>query len=329
MTVATKTRLTRVIHWPAERVVVALIALLWLLLLSPVPRSLDGTGMIIGLILLALDIVLGILTGGLALAPTRMLDERLTAARDRAYRSAFGWMRSTVIVMLVLAAVSSGVNALQGTGGPAGVSLRFLLAFVEMVVVLPTAVLAWEQTALPTAADRGSVAPRRWLALLLLPLLAIAWGVVAPILPVRTVVARPTNIVFDMAGATCTQFLVEKEIAAGLGGAVGFHAEVCWNGKHAFAVGDPSLPLPTGVLPEQDVMPPGGLSEPDLTACVPGNAETDFAAVSQTCTEQIDGAGTMTLIARGRVSPLPRGFGARQLELRLVVDRNGKLLGVE
>lgn len=329
MTATPRTQLARISGWPTERVVVVLIGLLWLLLVFPLPRSLGGSGMLVAVLLLTLDLVLGILTRGLAFAPTWRLDERLTVIRDQAYRSAFRIMRTAVVVMLVLGVVDSALKSFSGQNGPDGVSLRFLLAFIEMLVVLPTAVVAWEQTATRPSVEHGPLPPTAWIILLLAPVLLVAWTALAPSLPVRYVVTRPTGISFDLTGARCTQFLVAKEVGAGLAGAVGFHAEVCWNGEKAFVVGDPSLPLPSGVLPQQDLMPPGGLSEPELTACAPGVRETDFGAVSQTCTQMIDAGGTLTLIAHGRVSPYPGGIAARPLDIRLVVARDGTLVAVE
>jgi hypothetical protein len=316
-------------RWSPERVTVVLIAIGWLLLCSPIPSTLHGTGAIVVLALIALDVVLGLKTHWLAFSPRRRLDERQAAVRDDAYRTAFHWMRAAIIVMLILASIGAGLASIEGGPGPAGASLRFLVAFLELIVILPSAVIAWQGDVASHSPEASSHPVRRWSALIVIPVLALGWFAVASVLPTRTVVATPVpgSLLFSMEGASCQHYAVEKEIAAGFGGTLGVRAEVCWNGRQAFVVGDPSLPLPQGILPHQEVLP-AGPAIPSITSCSAGRSESDFGVASQTCTEHIDADGTMTLTARGRVSPLPFELGARDLEVQLTVDRDGKVISV-
>ena len=319
-----------VVRWSPDRFTVVLIALGWLLLCSPIPHTLNGTGSIVVLTLIALDLVLGVRTRWLAFSSRRRLDERQGALRDDAYRTAFHWMRAAVILMLILATIGAGLTTIEGATGLAGVSLRFLAALLELIVILPTAVIAWEGDGVSHSPEASSWSVRRWSALIAVPVLALVWFTVVPKLPARTVVATPVNgsMLFSMEGASCQHYAVEKEIAAGFGGALGVRAEVCWNGTQAFVVGDPKLPLPAGVLPHQEALP-AGPAYPRLTSCSPGYGESDFGVTSQSCSEHIDADGTMTLTARGRVSPLPFDLSARHLEVQLVVNRDGKVVSVQ
>jgi hypothetical protein len=52
------------------RVCVVFVALCWLVVASQLPYSLQGTGIVLLLALVALDVILGVTTGWLAFAPT-------------------------------------------------------------------------------------------------------------------------------------------------------------------------------------------------------------------------------------------------------------------
>jgi hypothetical protein len=64
-----------------------------------------------------------------------------------------------------------------------------------------------------------------------------------------------------------------------------------------------------------------------LTRCATVATDTDFGNVAERCTVQIDADGTLHLVLRGRVSPLPRGVGARDVEIQLIVTRDGRVVG--
>jgi hypothetical protein len=309
-------------EWSTERLLIALIAAGWLALITPLPSSLHGTAVILTLALLSLDVVLGIRTGWLAFRMRSAMDERQLGIRDEAYRVAYQLMRTGIVIMLVAGVFATGVNALAGTAALAGISPRYLVACLELLVVLPTAALAWNRV----AGQGLHRSPARYLSLLVVPLVLAGWGLLVSTFPAKASVAPSSNVSFSIAGSSCEQLVLHKEIAAGFGGGIGLHVEVCWNGQKAFAVGDPAFPLPPNVLPDQDLMPREALSMPELTACAPARSETDFSVVAQRCSEQNGPDGTMTLIVDGTVSSLPGGLLKRTLEAKLIVDRNGKIL---
>jgi hypothetical protein len=282
------------------RSAVILTALCWLLLVSPFPPSLHGAGVIILLALVGLDITLGISTEWLAVRPTSSLDERQAAIRDRAYRVAFRLIAVGVLV-LVICALVDGARRMEPSGLDVldGVSARRLLAILELLVITPTAVTAWlAGPASETGPEtRGG---RQLYPMLLVPLVAVAWFAATQVLAPGLTTASGMSGGFELSGATCAHYAAERSVAAGFAGAVRLRAEVCWDGQHAFAFGDPSLHTPPGVVPspvpaDELAAPLTMPSLPDLTSCMTRDADTDFVVVSEGCTEQIDADGTMRL----------------------------------
>jgi len=85
-------------------------------MIATFPRSLDGLGMPLTLCLVALDVVLGALTGWLAFARSASLDERQAALRDRAYRVAFRLVLVGVLLMIValfMGSIADSYNGIQ------------------------------------------------------------------------------------------------------------------------------------------------------------------------------------------------------------------------
>jgi hypothetical protein len=308
------------------RVWVILVSLCWLVVASGLPYSLAGTGIIVLLALVALDAVLGVTTGWLAFAPAARLDERQTALRNRAYRIGFRLVGAGVLVIFVLYFAGNILQAIIMDGQirlPSdGFSARTVLAIVELLVIAPTVVIAW---LLPAESDSAEGYPARWLPLAAVPAVATVWliAILAAPLQLTTVATIPDNS-FSMSDARCGHFSAVDRVAAGFGGGARLEAEVCWNGQQAFTYGDPSLPHPAS-LPAEEFSRP----YPGLTRCAPMALDTDFGNVVEHCSIQIDADGTMHLILRGRVSPLPGGFGVRDVQLRLVVTRDGKVLAFD
>jgi hypothetical protein len=180
-------------------------------------------------------------------------------------------------------------------------------------------VIAWLQ---PGDADGGRPRPTRaWLPLAVVPLLALVWTTLVSAGTDQLITkVGSNNVGFSEANTTCEHYTAQKRVGFGFGGAIRVGAEVCWNGQQAFVVGDPSLTPPGANLPQE--------ATPylrDVFGCAPFATDTDFARVSQRCTERIDADGTMTLTVSGVVSPAG-GLGQRHLRIELVVDRNGKVL---
>jgi hypothetical protein len=322
---------TRARRWSTTRIGVLLLAACWLLLASSLPASLHGTGIVLLLALVALDLALGVTTDWLAFLPTARLEERQATLRDRAYRVAFRLVAVGVLVMVaftVVGAIAAGDNLQNVNAVPDAISPRHLLAFLELLVVTPTVVVAWFQ-------DDESGSERRpwqaWWPLVLVPLVAGGWWVAVQVLPAQVVTMRGMNGMFEASGASCDHFAAEKSVAGGLGGTARLKVEVCWDGQHAWAFGDPSLHTPMDIVPSP--VPAGELASPlampsfrGLTSCAPRDPDSDFVNVSESCTQQIGADGTMRLTVHATISPLPGGVGRREVQIQLLVDANGRLL---
>jgi hypothetical protein len=309
-----------------SRLFVFLVALCWLVVAAQFPYSLRGFGILLLLTLVALDVVLGVTTGWLAFQSTSQLDERQAALRDRAYRIGFRLVGAGVLVMVVLFIIGSILQAIlvgpQSQSTSDGFSPRTVLAILELLAIAPTAVIAW---LLPADSESGNSRATRWLPLIAVPVVALAWVVAVLAAPLQTtVLATVPDNSFSMGAGKCGHFGAVERVAAGFGGATRLEAEVCWNGQQAFTYGDPSLPRPAS-LPTEEFSRPF----PGLTNCAPLATDTDFGNVAEHCTGQIDGDGTLHLVLNGRVSPLPGGAGARVVQIRLVVTRDGKLVAFD
>jgi len=308
------------------RVCVFLLALCWLVAAAQLPYSLQGTGILIVLALVALDVVLGVMTGWLAFQPTSQLDERQAALRDRAYRIGFRLVGAGVLLLFALYVFGSILSAIvlgPQSGSPSdGFNPRTVVAILELLAIAPTVVIAW---LLRSDSEPANGPATRWIPLMAVPIVALAWIVAVLVAPVETTVLTtvPDNS-FTMSAAKCGHFGVVKRVASGFGGAIRLEAEVCWNGQQAFTYGDPSLPRPSSLPAEEFAM-----AFPGLTSCAPLPTDSDFGNVVEHCTGQIDADGTLHVGLRGRVSPLPGDFGARDVQLRLIVTRDGKVVAFD
>jgi hypothetical protein len=305
------------------RVFVFLVALGWLVVAAPFPYSLQGAGILIVLALIALNVVLGVRTGWLAFQSTSRLDERQAALRDRAYRIGFRLVGAGVLVMFVLYIVGVILQAMlvgpQSRSTSDGFSARTVLGILELLAIAPTAVVAW---LIPPDSESVDASLTHWRPVIAVPAVALIWLIAILSAPLQsTAVSTIPDNEFMMGDATCGHFGVVKRVAAGFGGAARLEAEVCWNRQQAFTYGDPRLPRPAS-LPSEEFSRPF----PGLTSCAPLASDTDFGNVVEHCTGQIDADGTLHLVLHGRVSPLPGGVAARDIQIHLVVTRDGKLL---
>ena len=318
------------------RGLVVLAVLIWAVLASTYPRQLHGTGMLLTLLMVAVDVVLGVMTGWLAFRRTDDLDERQGALRDHAYRLAFRLVGVGVLLMVAL--VFAGYvfptpeSSPSPTDLPNGLTARQLVAFLELLVIVPTAVIAWVE---PVSADELSErwrVGRNWTPAFAIPAIAAAWLLAVAALPAQLITSMQVpDSGFSLSGSSCGRFLAKDDVGSALGGSVRLHAEVCWDGHNAFVFGDPSLHTPMTVVPtpvaaDQLPTPLAMPSLPDLTGCTTRNADTDFVAVSEGCTEKVDANGTMRLTLHGRVFPLPGGLLARDVQIQLVVTRDGRVV---
>jgi hypothetical protein len=300
----------------ARRAAVLAAVALCALLLSPIP--LHGLGLLPVFALAALDAMLLAATGGLAFARTRRLDERQVALRDLAYRRGYRLLGLGVVLAVIVSSIGLAVVEFAGraSGGisqvDSGLSGRLVVAMAELAVMLPTMVVAWSA--------RGGGARRTPLAGLAVPAVAAAWLVVVAWTPVQPAVAsRDFTIAGSMAsGSTCRHFVGGRVVVGGFGATVGMRVEVCWNGRTAFVVGDPDVPLPPGVDGEK--------ASSDLTSCGADNLE-DFAVVAgTTCRAAVDAEGTLRYTVSARVVPAGLPILARDVAMELVVTRDGRVL---
>lgn len=296
--------------WPPERYASLLLGVVWLLLASPYPPSLRGTGMLLILVVLVLTVVLGVGSGWLAFARKSTLDQRQVAVRNRAYRLAFLLVGAGILVVIA-PSIAGGFAAPAGVNQslsllPAGLSTRRIVALLELVFIAPTAVIAWSVAAEPDLVTRPKGTLRGWVPALSIPVLAGVWFIAVAAMPVRTTTVQDVSDGPLVWGSTCGHFAAKKEIGYGLGGAVRMQAEVCWNGERA--------------------SPFGGV--PGRTECVPIEGDADFAVVSETCIVTGDRDGAMLMIARGRVSPLPGALGARDVDIQIEVGASGGVIAL-
>jgi len=298
-----------------RRAVVVLTALTWLLMIATFPRSLDGLGMPLTLCLVALDVVLGALTGWLAFARSASLDERQAALRDRAYRVAFRLVLVGVLLMIValfIGSIADSYNGIQFQPQPQPVlGARWIVGLLEVLIALPTAVIAWLQ---PEPVDENPITTRGgrrvlpWVPMLAIPALAALWLLAVGTLPVRASATRDdSRHDFSMANATCGHFSGGQEAGYGFGAQVRLDVEACWDGRHAFAF-------------REDPMT-------DLTRCEVPAGTADFARVTHlSCTERTDASGTMFYTVRAKIESGLTSRVTRDVVMELVVTRDGRVL---
>jgi hypothetical protein len=284
----------------ARRTAVLAVTALCAVLVTPLP--LHGFGLAAALALALLDVLLVGATGGLAFARDGSLDERQAAQRDLAYRQGFRLLGLGIVLAVVATVVGGAVATFAGGGMvqvDSGASGRLLIAIAELMVMLPTLVVAWSTR---DRVGRGlTVVPA-----LAVPALAAAWLLALVATPAQAAGAsRNSTVIASVQGATCQHFVAGRIVGGGFGATVGMRVEVCWNGRTAF------------LEPGQD---------PFMTACGADNVE-DFAVVTgTTCTTTVDARGTLRYTVRARVEPLPLSMGARDVAMELVVTRDGRVL---
>lgn len=302
-------------HRDRRALVVALLVICGVL--CGFPGSLQGTGIVLVVGLVVIDVALIRATGGLAFRGERSLDERQTALRNLAHRLGFRLLGLALVLAFVMWVPGSAIAA-WNAGLPlqvdSGVSGRFIVSVLELVAMMPTMVIAWMEPGVPPAARRRSTFAVPAVAA---SVTVLAWVLLLVLVPAQNVPANGNTVDLISSGATCRHFAAGRMIGAGLGATVGTHVEVCWNGRQAFVVGGGSRAV--GHL--------GRLSgDRDLSACG-ADSWGDFALVSGlTCTTRITSDGTLHYAFQALVSPLPFTIGARQVSMSLVVTRSGRVL---
>ena len=331
---------------PGRRSLVVAAWTLIALLASALP--LHGFGILVVMALAGLDILLLQATGWLAFRRGSRLDERQRRLRDFAYRRGFRWIGLAIVLLYVLWLASDiAVTVISATTSqfsiPAfsavntGTPGRIVIALAEVLLMLPTCVIAWREDG---GGDTDGVADgterdrrRTWVAWLVLPGIAAAWFAAVVWLPLQSAPHGSfSSSGGGPSGTTCQTYAGGVMAGAEFGASVGLRANVCWDGSVAYVSGNPSLPLPASVIRDYGVpeFTPSASeinpAQPMLSGCGLDNL-SDFAAVGQTtCTERIDASGTMYYTVSARVSPLPFGIASREVSVALVVTRTGKVL---
>ena len=331
---------------PGRRSLVVAAWTLIALLASALP--LHGFGILVVMALAGLDILLLQATGWLAFRRGSRLDERQRRLRDFAYRRGFRWIGLAIVLLYVLWLASDiAVTVISATTSqfsiPAfsavntGTPGRIVIALAEVLLMLPTCVIAWREDG---GGDTDGVADgterdrrRTWVAWLVLPGIAAAWFAAVVWLPLQSAPHGSfSSSGGGPSGTTCQTYAGGVMVGAEFGASVGLRANVCWDGSVAYVSGNPSLPLPASVIRDYGVpeFTPSASeinpAQPMLSGCGLDNL-SDFAAVGQTtCTERIDASGTMYYTVSARVSPLPFGIASREVSVALVVTRTGKVL---
>lgn len=298
------------------RALVVAVLLICGFLVCGFPESLHGTGIVLVVGLVVIDVALIRATGGLAFARRRSLDERQTALRDLAHRRGFRLLGPAFLVGLLLWFPGSALAAWHTLSFPQvdrGISGRLILGVLELVAMMPTLVIAWMEPVAPGTGRRGTFATPAVAASGAL----VAWLLIVAAAPVQRAAPNAVLVGLTASGATCRHFIAGRTVGAAFGATVGTHVEVCWNGSQAFVVGDGS-PAPGGLAQLR--------GDPDLTACG-ADSWGDFAFVTgPTCTARTSADGTLHYTFRAGVSPLPFRWGARQVAMTLVVTRSGRVL---
>ncbi|MGH7667701.1 MAG: hypothetical protein ACREN1_10430 [Candidatus Dormibacteria bacterium] len=307
-----------------RRAAVVLLGLAWLLLASPLPTSLAGTGVALVALQVGIGVSLNQSTRWQVWRRPSRLDEREAQQRDRAYRHAFRGIGVGVFLLIVSGAVEvffrPGYSQplLAFDSGP-----RILAALVLLLALLPCACLAW--SAAPRLRDQDSSTsnhrPPRSL-LLALPVLAVVvtvglWSALVTLLPARTltVISRPSHSV-GWGGAKCEGLELSRELGSGLGAALNLDTNVCFNGRRAWN-GNQSFSR-TSYLSAR---------RPLAANCSPRIDATDFENVTgESCSERGTPDGTLRLVTRARVSATPGGWLRRTLTLTVLVTGHGKVL---
>jgi hypothetical protein len=272
--------------------VVALIADCAALVVAP---AAPGTALVVLLVLL--NVALGWATLRVASAPVWTVDERQESFRNRSHRIAY-W------IFAVLVGGTLGVAQVAGPASRAWASSGgTVIAFFELLFVLPGMVVAWLEPdhLAPEAAPSLDGRARLGLAMLAL---AIVWpallsvGVV--LLPIRTTSSvRPFS---EPGTSRCEELMATARVGVVVEANVPIHATACGDGRTA--------------------RPLWGL---DASDCAAASAALATATTDQ-CTRTIGPDGTLRFTYGAMVRPSLLPFLGRQVTMRVVVDRDGRVV---
>jgi hypothetical protein len=299
-------------------VVVLLAGICIALVASPAPSSpSDSSGiLVLFLLLIVLNVALGRATQRIATAPDAYVDERQEALRNRAHRISYVILATVVGGTALVADTASSQTRswLESSLGGGG-----WIAFLELLFVLPAMVMAFldegvgpadeVDTARARSAGRRGRLAAGLLALTLAAPVVLSLGVV--VIPVRTSsymvslndasVGPATPAADGGAVSRCREFYAQSTVGVGVTAVVPIHAQACWDGIKAYES--------------------FGMNASD---CLGGSSV--FAIVTTLgCERTTTPDGTLRFTYRSRVSSVLLPFLYRDVTLRLVIDRNGRV----
>jgi hypothetical protein len=285
------------------------------LLAMPVPASPSGADaasawsgpFVLFVLLIVLNIALGRATQRVATAVDDRVDERQETLRNRAHRVAYVILAGCVAVGLVCDIASTASRAwLTGALSAGG-----LIVLAELLFVLPAMVLAFiEPARIPRDAQDSTTHSTRsrvaaWLLALTLGLPLVMSGAVV-FLPEQTSASSGSPSSVDTGGSStsvpsCREFYGSTTVGVLVTAKVPLHALACWDGHRATES--------------------FGMNDSD---CVAFNS---LLAVGRTtvCQRVTSPDGTLSFTWRTEVTPLLLPFIHRDLTIRVVIDRNGRV----
>lgn len=260
-----------------------------------------GTFPFVLTLLVLLNVALGWATLRIASAPDRTVDERQESLRNRSHRIAYWAFALLVGGTIVVAQVASPASRTWVAGAFANGGA--VIAFFELLFVLPAMVVAWLEPDHLAAETPAPLSGRARLALGMLAA-AIVWpallSVGVAVLPVRTTASvrsvdvSPSSRCVELTGASQVGFGVEARIPV--------HAMACGDGRTASEV--------------------WGLNRSDCLG-----ADTTLATVTPVrCSRTTGPDGTLRFTYGAMVRPTLLPFLGREVTMRVVIDRDGRVV---
>ena len=263
--------------------------------------SWSGPFLLVVVVLVLLNVALGWATLRIASAPDAAVDERQEALRNRAHRIAYWTFAVLVGGTVVVAQVASTGSRAWFSGASANGGA--IIAFFELLFVLPAMVVAWlepDHLAPETAAAMGG---RARLALGMLAtaiVLPALLSVCLVVLPVRTS-GTVRSFAVGPAGH-CVEVMGESRVGFGVEAQIPVHATACGDGQTA--------------------TPGWGLNQSD---CLLASA-TLATVTADRCGRTIGPDGTLRFTYGAMVRPTLLPFLGREVTMRVVVDRDGRVV---
>lgn len=254
-------------------------------------------------LLILLDVALGQATQRVATAPDAIVDERQEALRNTAHVVSY----RLLAIVLTLSLIASVATPQTRSWFAHSLTLGFA-GYLQLLFGLPAMVLAWTEP--DRLAPEGEPQARDVWAAASLPLLGLTiatpflLSLALIFLPVHTTpwVGAP-QVGYSQLTATpanCREFMAGAGVGLGVGAEIPLHAEACWDGSHAYEA--------WGMNPKSDC----------------GPRQSFLTTVTTTrCTRTTSADGTLHFTYRAAVRPALLPFLVRELQVSVVIDRNG------